>query len=150
MNTLSFNIDKVPSKVFARSSVTDPNSPPGPKTFWKASIVSCTDTFAPAEKPSISLTPRSLKISAEAIPPLKALCICVAVVSKSKPVAAATLPVIFNISPNCSASSETTARFPAPLCISSNEKGTLPANSAMTSKALAPSSTLPNKAFNLT
>ena len=65
--------------------------------FSKASIVSSTDTVAPALNPNKALTPLSLNMSADAIPPANDLCICSAVCLKSKPVTAATLPVIFNI-----------------------------------------------------
>ena len=61
-------------------------------------FVSSVDTVAPALKPNNALTPLSLKISADAIPPANDLCICSAVVLKSNPVTDATLPVIFNIS----------------------------------------------------
>ena len=61
--------------MFASSSVAVPNLPPLPNTFSNALIVSSADTVAPALKPNKSLTPFSLKISAEAIPPANDLCI---------------------------------------------------------------------------
>ena len=63
-------------------------------------MVSSAETVAPALNPNKSLTPRSLNISADAIPPANDLCICYAVVAKSNPVTAATLPVISDIFDN--------------------------------------------------
>ncbi len=87
-------------------------------------------------------------MSALAIPADNDRCICSAVVWKSRPVTLATLPVISKTLESSSASLATTARFPAPACICSRLKGTLDANFDITSKAFAPSSTLPNKNFN--
>ena len=117
LNILSPIIDIVPTKVCANSSVAFPNLPPLPKTLSNASAVSLAVTVAPALKPSKSLTPLSLNISALATPALNDLCICSAVVLKSKPVTDATLPVISNILFNSSASLLTTAKFPDACCI---------------------------------
>ena len=133
LNNLSPSIDKVPVKVVDSSSVAFPNLPFLLKTFSNAFIVSSADTVAPAENPSISLTPFSLKMSAAAIPPANDLCICSAAVLKSIPVTAATLPVISNIFESLSASPATTARLPEAAWICSSEKGTLAANLAITS-----------------
>ena len=97
LKILSPIIDKVPSKVFANSSVEFPNLPPLPKTLSNAATVSSIETVAPALKPSIFLTPFSLNKSAAPIPALNDLCICSAAVLKSNPVVAATFPVISNI-----------------------------------------------------
>ena len=113
-------------------------------------IVSSAVTLAPAWKPNKALTPLSLNRSAAPIPPEKALWIWLDVVSKSNPVTAATLPVISNTLFKSSASLATTARFPDALDISSSENGTLAANFVRLSKAIAPSSTDPNKNLNLT
>ena len=150
LKTLSPIIERVPPNVFANSSVAPSNLPPLPNTLSKAATVSSTDTVAPALKPSISLTPLSLNKSAADIPALNDLWICSAVVLKSSPVTAATLPVIFIKFASSSASSLTTANTPEPLCISSREKGTLDANFAISSKAFAPSFAEPNKNFNWT
>ena len=150
MNILSPIIESEPSNVSAKASVAPANLPPGPKTFSNAAAVSSADTVAPAEKPKNSLTPFSLNKSAALIPADNDLCICSAVVLKSSPVTLATLPVIFMILASSSASSETTLKTPAPFCISSKLNGTWAANLAISSKALPPSSALPNKNFNLT
>ena len=84
------------------------------------------------------LTPFSLNKSAAPIPALNDLWICSAVVLKSNPVTAATLPVICNICCKSSALSVTVANIPEPFCISSSEKGTLDANLTILSKALHP------------
>ena len=149
LKNLSPIIERVPSRVPANSSVAFPNSPPEPKTFWNASTVSSIDTVAPALKPSIFLTPFSLNKSAAPIPALKDRCICSAAVLKSKPVVAATLPVISNIFWRSSALSVTVANIPEPACISSKEKGTFDANLFKFSNAFAPSSAFLSKNLNL-
>jgi hypothetical protein len=111
--------------------------------------VSSVVTSTPALNPNNALTPLSLNKSALPIPDENDLCICSAVVLKSNPVTAATLPVSFNISFNSSAFLVTTAKFPAPAWISSNEKGTLDAKSIKPLKALSPSFTPLNKKANL-
>ena len=113
-----------------------------------AFLVSSMDTLAPSWKPNNALTPLSLKMSALPIPPAKALCICSAVVLKSSPVTAATLPVICKTSANSLASSATTAKLPDADAMSCKLNGTRPANSVNTSNALPPSSALPNKFCN--
>ena len=87
-------------------------------------------------------------MSAAAIPPLNALCNCSAVVLKSKPVAAAISPVIFNTSLSSSAPSTTVNKFGAALAICCSSKGTVPANLVKVSNALEPSSADPVKNFN--
>ena len=134
----------------ANSSVAFPNLPFLPNTFSNACAVCSIDTTAPAWKPSIFLTPFSLNKSAAPIPALNDLCICSAVVLKSNPVTAATLPVISNIFCKSFALSVTVAKIPAPPCICSSENGTLDANFVIFSKAFAPSVVFFNKNFNLT
>ena len=58
-------------------------------------------------------------------------------------------PVSFNISLSSSAFFVTTARLPAPACISSKVKGTLEAKSIKPLNALSPSLTPLNKNANL-
>ena len=149
LNSLSPNIERVPSKDVANTSVALSNSPPFPNSFLNLFIVSSVVTSTPALKPSKALTPLSLNKSALPIPDENDLCICSAVVLKSRPVTEATLPVIANISFNSSAFFVTTAKLPAPACISSREKGTLLAKSIKPANALSPSLTPLNKKANL-
>jgi hypothetical protein len=94
---LSCIIDKVPVNVVAKTSVARPNLPPSPNTSSNLFTVSSIEIVAPALKPNNALTPLSLNISAAEIPPANDLCICSAVVLKSNPVTAETLPTIFKI-----------------------------------------------------
>ena len=149
VNILSLTIDTRPSNVSANASAASPNLPPGPNTLLSASAVSSAVTVTPALNPNISLTPLSLKSSADEIPALNDLCICSPAVTKSSPATAATLPVSSKFSLSCSASSDTTANTPAACAISSSENGTCPAKSLSSSKALAPSSAVPNRNPNL-
>ena len=149
LNNLSPNIDKVPVKVVANTSVALENLPFSPNNSSNLFTVSSIVTVAPALNPNKALTPLSLNKSAAPIPAPNDLCICSAVVLKSNPVTAATLPVIFNIFCRWSASLETTARFAEPAAISSSEKGTLAAKSIKPLNAFLPCSTLPNKKLNL-
>jgi hypothetical protein len=55
--------------VVAKTSVAFPNLPPSPNTSLNLFAVSSAVTFTPALNPNNALTPRSLNISAEAIPP---------------------------------------------------------------------------------
>ena len=142
-------IDNVPANVLAKSSAAVLYIPPGPNASLNTSWVSSTVYFTPSLKPSIALIPLSLNKSAALIPALKDLCICSAVVLKSIPATAATLPVIFIISANPLASPATVARLPEPAAISPRENGTVAANLFNSANAKAPSWALPNKYLNL-
>jgi len=149
LNNLSDNIDNVPVNVVAKTSVALENLPFSPNNNSNLSIVSSVVTAIPALNPSNALTPLSLKRSAAPIPDENDLCICSAVVLKSNPVTAATLPVIFKTFCSSSALSVTTAKLPDADAISCSEKGTLPAKSIKPLNAFCPSATLPNKKLNL-
>ena len=73
VNILSPTIETSPSNVDANASAALPNSPSGPNTLSNASAVSSAVTVTPALNPNISLTPLSLKSSADEIPALNDL-----------------------------------------------------------------------------